>query len=169
MDSKSQRLAFIFNTTGQMQLGMFDTIMSLVHGILIRDPSKDKRIVELCCRLPVECALAGDVERGMIRTYMRGFVPDSICNDYYRRGVQSADYAFRSRKLWKHNAPNVIASLHNPLLSQYVDPVRIADLLKCLNTTAPEDLSFEDLRRANVLYSCSIFLGYHPGKDSIEN
>ena len=160
MDSRQQRLAFIFNPTAQMQLGMFDTAMSLIHGVLIRDPSKDKRIVEFCCRLPVECGLSGYVERGMIRTYMEGIVPDSIRNDWFRRGVQSADYEFRSKQQWNLESQNILAFLNHPRLRRYADPEKLDALCGRLSALSTEELTFDYLRKANVLYSCSIFLNH---------
>lgn len=158
MDSASQRIAFMFNPTGQMQLGMFDTVMSLIHGVLIRDPSKDKRIVELCCRLPVECGLAGYVERGMARTYMEGILPDRIRLDLVHRGVQGADYEFRSKQLWKITQSKVRKALSNQALSKYVEMEILEEIQEKIENTETKDLSYEDIRRANVLYSCSIFL-----------
>ena len=148
-----------------MQLGMFDTVMSLIHGVLIRDPSKDKRIVELCCCLPVECGLAGYVERGMVRTYMKGIVPDSILNNLFRRGVQSADYEFRSKKIWHQTSSDIIASLQYQPLTNYVNTNFLSSLLYRVKTLNSDDLTFQDIRAANVLYSLSVFLGFKPGKD----
>lgn len=158
MDSREKRLSFIFNPTAQMQLGMFDTTMSLIHGVLIRDPSKDKRIVELCCRLPVECSLSGSLERGMVRTYLEGIVPESIRKDVFHRGIQSADSAFRSKLLWDQNRQTILEVLHSPALRRYTDPRKLDALLARLEKASASELTFADLRKANVLYSCSLFL-----------
>lgn len=158
MDSRDRRLSFIFNPTAQMQLGMFDTAMSLIHGVLIRDPSKDKRIVELCCRLPVECSLSGSLERGMVRTYLEGIVPESIRKDVFHRGIQSADSAFRSKFLWDRNRRDILDALHSPTLRRYTDPQKLDALLARLERVSASELTFSDLRLANVLYSCGLFL-----------
>lgn len=158
MDSREKRLSFIFNPTAQMQLGMFDTAMSLIHGVLIRDPSKDKRIIELCCSLPVECSLSGSLERGMVRTYLEGIVPDSIRKEIFRRGVQSADSTFRSQLLWDENRRDILETLHSPTLRRYIDPGKLDPLLIRLEEVSASELTFSDLRMANVLYSCSLFL-----------
>lgn len=158
MDSREKRLSFIFNPTAQMQLGMFDTAMSLIHGVLIRDPSKDKRIIELCCSLPVECSLSGSLERGMVRTYLEGIVPDSIRKEIFHRGVQSADSTFRSQLLWDENRRDILEVLHSPTLRRYIDPGKLDPLLIRLEEASASELTFSDLRMANVLYSCSLFL-----------
>ncbi|MBE5936916.1 MAG: hypothetical protein E7265_02670 [Lachnospiraceae bacterium] len=158
MDSAAKRKRFIFNETGLMQLGMFDTIMSLIHGVLIRDPAKDMRIVTLCCQLPVECGIAGYVERGMVRTYMKGIVPDLILNDLYHRGIQSADYAFRCKKMWSAKRQNIINQLNNSELNRYANNAILENLINTLRSCDEEKLTFDDLRKANVFYACSVFL-----------
>lgn len=158
MDTRRQRLNLTVNPFNQMQLGMFDTVMGLIYGVLIRDPAKDKRVVELCCRLPVKCMLAGGVEQGLVRTYMKGLVPDEILDDLHRQGIQSADYCYRSRLLWRNHRSKVLAALELPALQKYVDPSLLSGLLDRLRNTAAENLLEADLRQANVLYSCSIFL-----------
>ncbi len=158
MDSRRQRLSLTVNPFVQMQQGMFDTIMGLIYGVLIRDPAKDKRIVELCCRLPVKCMLAGNAERGMVRTYMKGLVPDEILDNVQYRGVQSADYCYRSRLLWHNHKNKVLAALRLPALARYANPALIRELSDRLENSKPESLTETDLRQANVLYSCSLFL-----------
>lgn len=154
MDSRKQRLGFIFNPIALYQLGMFDTVMSLIHGVLIRDPSKDIRIVNLCCRFPIECTLAGYVERGMIRTYMKDFLPAQIRNDYYRRGVQSADYSYRTKQLWEQEREGIIDNILYSSITTYLSEETIQTLHELRKATS-EDLSEEDIRMTNVLFSCA--------------
>lgn len=162
MDSRGQRLNLTVNPFNQMQLGMFDTIMGLMYGVLIRDPAKDKRVVELCCRLPVKCMLAGGMEQGMVRTYMKGLVPDEILDNLHRQGIPSADYCYRSRLQWRNYRAKVLAALELPALQKYVNPSLLHGLLDRLRNTTAENLSETDLRQANVLYSFSLFLQLFP-------
>ena len=158
MDTRRQRLSLTVNPFNQMQLGMFDTVMGLIYGVLIRDPAKDKRVVELCCRLPVKCMLAGGVEQGLVRTYMKGLVPDEILDDLHHQGIHSADYCYRSRLQWRNYRARVLAALELPELQKYVDSALLSELTDRLRNTTAENLSETDLRQANVLYSCSLFL-----------
>ena len=158
MDSRRQHLNFIINPVAQMQLGMFDTIMGLIYGLLIRDPSKDKRVVELCCRLPIECLLAGGMERGMVRTYMEELVPNQILNDIHHRGIQSADYFYRCRMLWCNHRQKVLDALSIPPLRHYVDIATLERLIAKVQTLSAEELTENDFLQVNVLYSCALFL-----------
>ena len=158
IDSRKERLAFIADYIALQQLSMFDTVMGLTYGILIRDPAKDKRVVELCCRVPVKYNLAGFLERGMVRTFMRGIVPDSILLDVHHRGLQSADYAHRSRVLWEKQRDQIIQALEEPELRRYVDDSVLDSMLIYLKETPASELDELEIRKANVLYSCAVFL-----------
>ncbi len=158
MDSRKERLKCLHDPVSLNQLGMFDTIMGLKHGIIIRDPAKDKRMVELCASFPPSCMVAGGVERGQVRTFMEGYVPESILKDVHHRGLQSADYYFRVRKNWFSLKNSIIEALENPELSKYADSSIIQKELSYVRNSDIKDMDDEDIRRINVLYSFSVFL-----------
>ena len=158
MDSRKQRLSFLFSPYSLTQLGMFDTAMGLLHGLLIRDPTKDKRIVEFCASLPVEYCLCDSLERGMIRAFMKGIVPDEILFDIYRRGLQSADYAYRSKLLWDGQKDAVLTCIRSSGLSHYADPKSLNTITDFMDNTPAAELTQQDFITTNVLYSCSLLL-----------
>lgn len=158
MDSRKQRLSFLFSPYALNQLGMFDTAMGLIHGLLIRDPTKDKRIVEFCASLPVEYCLSGSMERGMIRTFMKEIVPEELLFDVHHRGLQSADYAYRSRLLWKEQKDAILTSISNPALAHYADAEQIASTMEFMKQAPVSEITLQDFIKTNVLYSCSLFL-----------
>lgn len=160
MDSRKQRLSFLFSPYSLTQLGMFDTSMGLLHGLLIRDPTKDKRIVEFCASLPVEYCLCDSYERGMIRSFMKGIVPDEILFDIYRRGLQSADYAYRSQLLWKKQKDTILTCIRNSELPRYTNRELVNTLLDRMYSTPEKELTQQDFIKTNVLYSCSLFLNH---------
>lgn len=94
----------------------------------------------------------------MVRTYLEGIVPDSIRKEIFHRGVQSADSTFRSQLLWDQNRRDILETLHSPTLRRYIDPGKLDPLLIRLEEASASELTFSDLRMANVLYSCSLFL-----------
>ncbi len=155
MDSRKQRLSFLFSPYALTQLGMFDTAMGMLYGLLIRDPAKDKRIVEFCASLPVEYCLLDSYERGMIRNFMKGIVPEDILFDIYRRGLQSADYAYRSRLLWDTQRETVLSSLCHPELLRYTDKDLLHSIVNRMKDTDTTELTQQDFITTNVLYSCS--------------
>lgn len=83
------------------QIGEMETKLSLVNGILIRDPSRDKRMIEFCLRLPEEQFVRNGIERRLIRVYMEQYMPKEILQDCLHKGLQSADWIWRLQEDWK--------------------------------------------------------------------
>lgn len=158
LDTRNNRLRFIWNPIALQQLSIFDTAMGLIHGLLIRDPSKDKRVVEMCCRMPVEYDLAGNLERGRARTFMAGLIPDSIRLDIHHRGVQSADYEYRCRLCWPTQKEDVRKALQSPLLQPYLDAAKLTAFSRELQTKSAQDITMDEFRLANVIYSAVLQL-----------
>ena len=136
------------------------------------------RVITMCCRFPVSEDLAGDMERGKIRSYMQGLVPDSILKDLSHRGLQSADYEYRCSLMWNRQAESIIRHINNPYLKHYVDNNRLCEFLKRINSSGKNEsiaakhtndnlpneilpteiLTIDYYRLANVLYSCALLL-----------
>jgi hypothetical protein len=67
-----------------------------MHGLEIRDPTRDRRMVEFCWRLPDEVYWANGRQRGLIRAGMAHDLPVEI-RDETRKGLQSSDILVRFR------------------------------------------------------------------------
>ncbi len=75
--------------------GVYCTKNGLYHGLLIRDPTMDKRMLELCMSLPYQCFAWNGIERRLVREYLKDIVPDNIRLITRHRGRQSGDAAMR--------------------------------------------------------------------------
>ncbi|MDL2301712.1 hypothetical protein LJC58_05070 [Lachnospiraceae bacterium OttesenSCG-928-D06] len=157
IDSKKERQNFLYYTPGLAQLGVFDTMFGLIHGLVIRDPLKDIRFITLCERLPIECSVAGSVERGMARTYMQGIVPHKILRDVNHRGLQSADSLYRMQLNWTFWKKEIKSKLSAPCLKQYLDENSLLALEKSLEESTSENLTEELLQKINILFSYVCF------------
>ena len=97
--SRKNVMAFVLDKAVLQNVCVYDTAFSLYYGIITRDPTKDKRIVELVGNMP-PCEFADKgIERRLIRKYMTGLIPDSIRMEDRKRGRQSADMAYRLGKI----------------------------------------------------------------------
>ncbi|MBS7538156.1 asparagine synthetase B family protein [Ancylobacter lacus] len=87
-DSRALRLAGLDRTDhrGQWAMGT-----RRLFGIELRDPTLDRRLVELCLSIPDSQYLKDGVPRSLIRRAMRGIVPDTVLREV-RRGRQAADW-----------------------------------------------------------------------------
>lgn len=79
------------------QTGETATKHSLATGILRRDPTMDKRVIELCMSYPAEQYAKNGISRRLVREYLSEEMPDHITKTYHQ-GLQSADTVVRVKK-----------------------------------------------------------------------
>lgn len=157
MQTKGQMLDFMYDMSAFIQLGALDTRYGLYHNIIVRDPLKDKRMIELCAAYPIKCFAQDGVERAGVRSYMRGIVPDAILDITNRRGLQGADYISRLRMDWEGTKKVMLEMLKQPSLLNYIEDAMLTQIKEdIMNDTI---ISMEDqLMKALMLCSCSVFL-----------
>ena len=122
---QSQRKNAACNVVGAMQGGYYDTMTSLLYGVIQRDPTFDKRIIELCISLPEECYFNHSIERYLIRGFMKDLIPEHIIKDYYRRGKQSADFMIRLNRDWVKSRDLMVSLLEYEDLHRILDEERL--------------------------------------------
>ena len=88
-------------------------------GIDVRDPTADRRLVELCLTIPAEQFLAGGVPRSLARRAFADRLPAEICGER-RKGYQAAD--------WHETLSSVRGELSNELERSCTIPA-VRDLL----------------------------------------
>ena len=81
------------------QIGEIATKHSLATGVLLRDPTKDKRIIEFCIQLPMEQFCKEGVDRRLVKVYLKDRIPPHVLS-YGKKGRQSADLKYRFEKNW---------------------------------------------------------------------
>lgn len=86
---------FILDDMTFAHLGAYDTKFGLAHGIIMRDPTKDKRVIEYCLNIPYTQYVKDGVERCLIRNAMKDKLPDKVRLNHIKRGVQGSDWIDR--------------------------------------------------------------------------
>ena len=82
-----QRLGMV----GRPDPGTYVKGVYLHWGLELRDPTADRRVVELCLQMPPALHFSGGRMRAPIRAALRGRVPASVIEEG-RRGLQAADW-----------------------------------------------------------------------------
>ena len=71
--------------------------MAADNGLSVRDPTADRRLVELCCAAPDHYFRRKGMHRWLLRQVMRGRMPQSVLQ-YKKKGIQAADMGYRIRE-----------------------------------------------------------------------
>lgn len=101
------------------QVGATKTKLSLAQGIISRDPTKDKRLIEFCLSIPSEQFVKDGIERRLIYKGMEGIIPDKIRLNYRSRGLQGADWVQRIIRKWENIYPEIENIINNKINEKY--------------------------------------------------
>lgn len=89
---------------GASDLGESLAGLAALHGVEMRDPFADRRIVEWTMGLPEDQFYRNGVDRWLMRRMVDGMLPDSVRTNR-RRGIQSCDWHLRmTRDLPRYRA-----------------------------------------------------------------
>ncbi len=99
LKTRKNVMNFVMDKAVSQNLNVYDTAFSLYYGVITRDPTRDKRMVELVGNMPASEFADNGIERRLVREYMKDYLPDSIRMEERRRGLQSADTVYRLGKI----------------------------------------------------------------------
>ena len=88
-DSRALRLTVLARSDFR---GDFVTATRRLYGIDTRDPTLDRRLVELCLSIPEDQFLHKGMPRALVREAMRDRLPAAMLNER-KKGLQAADWA----------------------------------------------------------------------------
>ena len=125
------------------QIGELTMKLSLYSGVLIRDPSNDKRLIEFCVNLPYEQFDKDGIDRRLVKWYLRDQIPEHV-NRYVGRGRQSADMKLRIELDWDNIYREWIEGYSSNSDSHIVDINKALDSLEekdCIETFEVADIN----------------------------
>lgn len=92
-------------------MGEMETKMGLRYGIVIRDATKDMRMMEFCYHLPYEYFAWKGIPRWLIRNSFHSLLPAALLDNWMRYGVQNGDFLSRIER----DLPSLLPLLRNVL------------------------------------------------------
>lgn len=128
---------YLLSETLQMNLGVFNTKFALSTGIMIKDPTKDKRLLEFCYKLPFEYFAYEGCQRFLIREGFKDLLPKSVTNNWSGRGLQLADWMERISRDWDGLKFKLIEIINATKLSE--DIIQKKDILEFIKNFNPMD------------------------------
>ncbi len=102
------------------QIGEAFTKHSLATGVLLRDPTIDKRVVEFCIHLPMEQFCRDGIDRRLVKEYLKDIMPPHVMQ-FQKKGKQSADLKYRFSLNWDNIRQEWIQKYERYLGSKYVN------------------------------------------------
>lgn len=133
------------------QLGEMETKNSLYRGVIMRDPTRDKRLIEFCMSLPEEQYVNNGVTRRLVYEYLKSDIPDHIILDQSHKGLQSADTGFRLKRNWNQIDPQLEALLQTEEAAKLLDVEKTKKALGELKEHIETKDNFEVLRLLSAI------------------
>ncbi len=153
--NSQHHIAFLTKKSMYTYMGEYETKLGLAYGVIIRDPTKDARMLRFCYSLPYGLFTYKGTPRWLIRGNMRDVLPTDLLDKWMRYGVQNADYFLRVKRDWNNIIPlfEKNEELVPDFYKEYVDKDKEKKYLEEINNL-PEDESesrFDYLGYAYIL------------------
>ncbi|KJS17969.1 MAG: hypothetical protein VR69_02805 [Peptococcaceae bacterium BRH_c4b] len=150
----------LLSTEAFSHLSVLTTKLGLAHGVALRDPTMDKRVIDFCLSMPENQYVRDGRERFILRRAMAGILPDKVRLNETVRGKQSADLAQRLQPCW----PEVTAELKNigarEAEREYLNIAKIREGLTKISTLNEYEADDPNLRMLIRSLIFSRFLKY---------
>lgn len=131
-----------------MYIGAYETKLGLAAGVVVRDPTRDLRMIEFCNQMPYEYFAYEGCVRWLIRGVMKDYLPKQYVTVWPRYGLQNADWHLRILRDWKQVRPCFEAILDKKATKPYLDCVKIEEFLKeidqCYKEEKVENITWEE-------------------------
>nr|WP_319565525.1 asparagine synthase-related protein [uncultured Rhodoferax sp.] len=116
---------------GAASLGSTWMEAGAAYGLDVRDPTRDRRVIEFCWRVPDRIFWAGGIQRGLIRKAMPDCLPPQVLHSRHK-GLQAADIGYRV--LAERDAiESALRQLeHHPLANAWLDVPKMRAVLTAL-------------------------------------
>ena len=119
----------ILDENGLSHISIMLSKYPMKYGVIRRDPTKDKRIVEFCMSIPSSEYVHKGEERYLIRSAMKDILPEEIRTNWKHRGLQSADWVQRLKPDWYELHRQIENSLEDIDMKKYMDIYKIRKYL----------------------------------------
>lgn len=111
----------LYNQNALTYIGSFETKIGLTYNLLLRDPTKDVRILRFCHNLPYHYFAYKGEPRWLLRNTFRKLLPEQLTINWLRYGVQNSDWYNRVIRDWSTVQPSIYKALAHPYLHPYID------------------------------------------------
>ena len=138
-------------------MGELETKAGLYYGMVLRDPTKDMRILSFCYHLPYHLFAYGGTPRWLIHSQSKDILPIDLRNNWLRYGVQNSDCHNRLIRDWEMLYPLMKESLHSSKINSYINTEAISEFFTATKSVLSQKNEL-DLKYLMMLYVLTILL-----------
>lgn len=135
--------SFLCNNLLFTQSGASEARLSIEYGVVRRDPSRDKRVIEFCMSLPAEQFVKDGIERSLIRRSMKGIFPDMIRMNLRERGRQSSDWIQRLQQDWGSILKEFNLAISDNRIKSFTDTYALKAMLSKMSEFPMDEECYE--------------------------
>ncbi len=139
------------------QAGAMEARLSIEYGVVRRDPTRDKRVIEFCMALPEDQFVRKGMERSLIRRAMKGILPDLIRMNMRERGRQSADWIQRLHQDWKNIREEFLLAIDENSIKSLADTDALKAMISKMSDL-PMDEEYCEVQAIMTIIGLSRFL-----------
>ena len=122
-----------------MYLGIFETKFGLSTGMLLRDPTKDIRLLAFCNRLPYHIFAYGGMTRWLIRKPFKKLLPKAILERWKQKGLLNADWMNHIYRDWEKIKPELLKCVSMDMYDSWIEKTKLKEDIESFGTNQKED------------------------------
>lgn len=143
---QKQHQEFMRNRAVYTYMGEYETKLGLASGVIVRDPTKDVRMLEFCYHLPYEIFAHKGVPRWLIRGNMQDVLPNELLDNWMRYGVQNPDWFMRMMRDWDTLQACMTEDVRQEKMARYINAAKTLDGIREIQSQE------EETAQRNLLY-----------------
>lgn len=147
----------IINPVTLSHISEYETKISLKTGLLKRDATRDKRLIELLLSYPIDQFVRNGKERYLVKRAFKGRIPDDILEGRLRRGIQGADWIERLRDSWDHTYTDILNILDDETAMKYINKDKLCSYIDKFRNL-PE--SYDDMEKYQLRTLMNTYIFY---------
>lgn len=121
-------------------LGVFETKFGLETGMLLRDPTKDIRMLSFCHDLPYQLFAYRGVPRWLIRNGFRELLPEGVLEKWRQKGLLNIDWMDRIYRDWDVLRAKLLEDLSAERMDTWMDKERIKQEIEAFGQNREKDI-----------------------------
>ncbi len=151
---------YLYMKSAYTYMGELETKAGLAYGLLLRDPTKDMRLLGFCYHLPYHLFAYRGVPRWLIRSQAKDILPACLLDHWGRYGVQNSDCHTRLIRDWEQLYPVMKEQSASVKIAPFINAKAVSDFFAGTKASLSDkdEMETQYLIILNVLYS---FLNYY--------